>query len=98
MLSMSASQPGLCVFAPQSSRPLPLQLYPEAEIKLSRITAIVLGIIYILYLVFQLVTHADMFVSEQTNEAMEEEEEPMLSSVAATGTRVWPSRSHGFGD
>lgn len=65
-----------------------LQLFPDAEIQLSRITAVVLGVMYILYLVFQLFTHADMFVSEQT-ENEHEEEEPALSVVAASGMSIW---------
>lgn len=59
-------------------------MFPDAEIHLSRMTAIVLGIIYILYLVFQLVTHSEMFVSESANE--EEAEEPVLSAGAAAST------------
>lgn len=61
-----------------------LQIFPDAEIQLSRITAVVLGVMYILYLVFQLFTHADMFVSEQTSNE-HEDEEPALSVGAASG-------------
>jgi Ca2+/H+ antiporter len=46
-------------------------------------TAIVLGIIYILYLIFQLFTHSEMFVSENTGDEHEEPEEPALSAAAA---------------
>jgi Ca2+/H+ antiporter len=59
------------------------QMFPDAEIHLSRMTAIVLGIIYILYLVFQLVTHSEMFVSESADGDLEDAEEPALSAGAA---------------
>merc|ERR1740117_180640 len=50
----------------------------EEGVDLSRICAIVLAFVYVLFLVFQLRTHAELFVGEEE----EEEEADMLASVA----------------
>lgn len=54
---------------------------------LSHGTAIILLILYVLYLVFQLRTHASLFDAENAPEG-EEEEEPQLSPWAAAGVLV----------
>ncbi len=55
---------------------------------LSRGTAIILLIIYILYLDFQLRTHQDFFDEEQDLESEEDKEEPTLTPWAAGAALV----------
>ncbi|KAE8444066.1 hypothetical protein EG329_000934 [Mollisiaceae sp. DMI_Dod_QoI] len=55
---------------------------------LSHGTAIILLILYVLYLVFQLRTHATLFDAETAIDSEEEEEEPQLSPWAAAGVLV----------
>lgn len=55
---------------------------------LSRGTAIIMLGLYILYLFFQLRTHAKLFEAENAPENEEEEEEPELSPWAAAGVLV----------
>ncbi|KNC78022.1 hypothetical protein SARC_09533 [Sphaeroforma arctica JP610] len=56
-------------------------LYPDDEIMLSRVVAIILGFVYIMYLVFQLKTHSDFFESEEDEE---DDVVPILSPAGAT--------------
>lgn len=51
---------------------------------LSRGTSIVLLVLYVLYLVFQLRTHAKIFEAETGNDEYEDEEEPQLSAISAS--------------
>eukprot|EP00124_Ichthyophonus_hoferi_P001017 Ihof_evm12s45 gene=Ihof_evmTU12s45 len=57
------------------------QKYPEDELMVSRIIAVILGFMYLMYLFFQLKTHSTFFVSEEDEDA--EPEEPILSLGAA---------------
>jgi len=54
----------------------------KAILMLSHGTAIILLILYVLYLVFQLRTHADLFEAE--NEAEQGEDEPQMGPLSAT--------------
>eukprot|EP01134_Creolimax_fragrantissima_P000691 CFRG0691T1 len=56
-------------------------MYPHEEVMLSRVVAIVLGSVYVLYLVFQLKTHSELFESEGDDE---EEVIPVLSPGGST--------------
>jgi Ca2+:H+ antiporter len=58
---------------------------------LSRFTAIIMLILYVLYLVFQLSTHASLFDAEAQNEAedeAEDEEEPQMGPWTASGVLI----------
>jgi Ca2+:H+ antiporter len=55
---------------------------------LSHGTAIILLILYVLYLIFQLRTHANLFDAEQAAEDDENQEEPQMSPWAATGVLI----------
>lgn len=54
---------------------------------LSRGTAIILLILYVMYLVFQLRTHANLFDAENQSED-DEEEEPVMGPYAAAGVLI----------
>lgn len=57
----------------------------DSILVLSRGTAIILLLLYVLYLVFQLRTHSNLFEPESQNNAEDhEEEEPSLGPIAAT--------------
>ncbi|KAH6894430.1 Sodium/calcium exchanger protein-domain-containing protein [Thelonectria olida] len=61
----------------------------QSILTLSRGTAIILLLLYVLYLVFQLRTHSNLFDAEnQDSEESEEPEEPALGPVAAGGVLV----------
>jgi Ca2+:H+ antiporter len=53
---------------------------PNDMVILSRLIAVVLTIVYVLFLYFQLRTHANLFMTEN-----EEEEEPMMAASTAAG-------------
>src|SRR5699024_12186583 len=55
---------------------------------LSRGTAIILLLLYVLYLIFQLRTHSNLFDAERQAAADEEEEEPHMGAIAAAGVLV----------
>ena len=55
---------------------------------LSRGTAIILLILYVMYLVFQLHTHSNLFDAEGQNAEDGEEEEATISPIAAAGVLV----------
>lgn len=56
----------------------------QSILTLSRGTAIILLLLYVLYLVFQLRTHSNLFDAEnQDNDAPHEPEEPILGPLAA---------------
>jgi Ca2+:H+ antiporter len=69
---------------------------PEADTEsniliLSRFTAIIMLILYVLYLIFQLRTHASLFDAElqaEAAEAAEDEEEPQMGPWTAAGVLV----------
>lgn len=52
--------------------------HPEDTLMISRISSVIIAIVYVMFLVFQLYTHADNFGGEE-----EEEEEILLSAPAA---------------
>lgn len=55
---------------------------------LSHGTAIILLVLYVLYLLFQLKTHADLFDEEESPEGESEEKEPEILSPLAAGTAL----------
>ncbi|CAK9029112.1 unnamed protein product [Durusdinium trenchii] len=61
---------------------------PESELLISRGCAIVLAVLYICYLIFQLVTHKDEFAAAETEDDCEEEAEPSLSPGTAVALLV----------
>lgn len=55
---------------------------------LSHGTAIILLVLYVLYLLFQLKTHANLFDEEESPEGESEEKEPEILSPLAAGTAL----------
>eukprot|EP00428_Durinskia_dybowskii_P040388 CAMPEP_0170261330 /NCGR_PEP_ID=MMETSP0116_2-20130129/30545_1 /TAXON_ID=400756 /ORGANISM="Durinskia baltica, Strain CSIRO CS-38" /LENGTH=433 /DNA_ID=CAMNT_0010512393 /DNA_START=113 /DNA_END=1414 /DNA_ORIENTATION=- len=54
---------------------------PEASVKLSRVVALVMAMVYVAFLWFQLRTHADLFAAEE--EELDEAEQALSPSVSA---------------
>merc|ERR1711988_443856 len=60
----------------------------QSILVLSRGTAIILLILYVMYLVFQLRTHSNLFDTEGQSAAEEEPEEPSMGPIASAGVLV----------
>ena len=60
----------------------------EVALILSRATAIILLLLYILYLIFQLRTHSNLFDAEGQNAAELEAEQPRLGAMSAAAVLV----------
>merc|ERR1711988_1644427 len=60
----------------------------QSILVLSRGTAIILLILYVMYLVFQLRTHSNLFDAEGQSAAEEEPEEPSMGPIASAGVLV----------